>query len=102
MVNRLRSLLVKALVGVFVAGVALPAALQAQSPVKRFSAEFLNWDGTESVTDLAVPGIAVYDKTLTFGSDVNTVYVTFSGTADSHAGNAEWLECTIDGTPCNP
>jgi hypothetical protein len=102
MVRKLRILFVPALASLMVAGFTAPRAAKAQSPIKRFSAEFKNFNGTETETDAAVPGVLVYSKTLTFGSDTNTVYVTMSAVGDTHNGNAEWLNCTVDGNPCNP
>ncbi len=83
-----------------VAGLTAGAA-RAQSPLKRFAAEFRNFDATESVTDLGVPGISVYSKTLVTGSDVNTLYITISATADTHRGNAAWFNCNVDNVDCN-
>ncbi len=74
---------------------------RAQSPLRRFSAEFLNFDGSESATNSAVPGIPVYDKTLVTPADVNTLYITISTTGDVHHGNAAWFNCNVDGVNCN-
>jgi hypothetical protein len=101
MERKLKNLVIPVLVALFVAGFVMPSA-NGQSPIKRFSAEFKNFDNTETTTALAVPGIAVYDKTITVGSDTNTLYVTISAVGDTHLGNGEFLSCNIDGVFCNP
>jgi hypothetical protein len=75
--------------------------------LRRLSAEFRNFDGTETIT--AVPpapgglgGTPVYIKSVFVPFDSNVVYVTISTTGDTHAGAGEAFSCLVDGKPCNP
>src|SRR5260370_32361171 len=85
-------------------------AAQAQGPIHRLSAQFKNWEVTETTTPSAVPGINAYTKTVLVPSTDNTLYVTISAVGDTHKGNAGWFSCNLDGDPtlvptgsyCNP
>src|SRR5258707_11484345 len=85
-------------------------AAQAQGPIHRLSAQFKNFDVTETTTPSAVPGINAYTKTVLVPSTDNTLYVTISAVGDTHKGNAGWFSCNLDGDPtlvptgsyCNP
>jgi len=85
-------------------------AAQAQGPIHRLSAQFKNFDVTETTTPSAVPGINAYTKTVLVPSTDNTLYITISAVGDTHKGNAGWFSCNLDGDPtlvpigayCNP
>lgn len=100
-----------------------PVTLMAQGgPIKRLSAEFKNFDFTESFTTLGIAtcpdggtrpdlcvagppgsdGAVQYTKTVLTDLDVNVLYVTISAVGDTHFGSAEWLSCRVDGNFCNP
>jgi hypothetical protein len=91
----------------------VPATLHAQSSttstmaLTRLSAEFRNFDGTESTTAVGVPGISVYSKTVSIPgpSPLPTsyiLYVTISATGDTQGGAASWFTCLVDKVFCNP
>jgi hypothetical protein len=112
-----------AVVALFVAAWCAPSLVQAQGgPIKRLSAQFLNFDTTETLTSTGVcvpvagpcgafssnganpgdDGALVYTNTVLTDDTVNTLYVTITAVGDDHFGAAEWLSCRIDGAPCNP
>src|SRR5258708_15740763 len=74
-------------------------AAQAQGPIHRLSAQFKNFDVSETTTPSAVPGINAYTKTVLVPSTDNTLYVTISAVGDTHKGNAGWFSCNLDGDP---
>lgn len=88
--------------------VVVPAS--ANGPILRITADFLNFDGTESFTDAPVfapdgtlvDGQTVFLKPVFVPPGMNTLYVTISTTGDTHNGAALWLSCRVDGVPCNP
>jgi hypothetical protein len=75
----------------------------------RLSAEFKNFDGTETFTDETVPtspdpgegGILAYSKEVYVPREA-TLYVTISTTGDTHGGAASWFSCVVDEDFCNP
>lgn len=76
--------------------------------VRQFSAQYLNFDGTEQSTTLApsTGGQTIYQGSVSVPADVNTLEVTISATGDLLNGgtpvpNSLWLNCQVDGTPCN-
>lgn len=61
-----------------------------------------NWDfNGESWTDEETPGIALYDKVVYTPANVNTMYVTFSGTGDQHDDADTLMYCSVDGVGCS-
>lgn len=96
------------------AGTSAPLLLSAIMPtralaqnIQAFSAQFRRFDGSESKTNLAplalaTGGIAIYDVSVTVPGNINTLFVTISGTGDfDHKSNSMWLACKLDDTPCN-
>jgi hypothetical protein len=111
--------------------VLLAADVHAQN-ISRLSAQFLNFNGTETTSTTAacgpgaasvgitcptpaVPGsggILVYNQTIfvPFASGPQTLYVTISAVGDNHSGESNFLSCNVDGpsgvgsttTVCNP
>ena len=109
----------------------LAADVHAQN-ISRLSAQFLNFNGTETTSTTAacgpgaasvgitcptpaVPGsggILVYNQTIfvPFASGPQTLYVTISAVGDNHSGESNFLSCNVDGpsgvgsttTVCNP
>ena len=82
-------------------------------PLHRLAADFKNFDHTETSTTVGVfpnsvgslpgnDGQLVYHKTVSVPDDHNVLYVTMSGTGDTHDGAALWLGCRVDGNDCNP
>jgi len=69
--------------------------------LQRLSAEFSNFDGTETSTGNTVPGIQIYHKMITVPDGCDTLYVIISATADEDA-YAMWLTCKVDFAFCNP
>lgn len=69
----------------------------------RLSAEFQNFDGTETFTRETVPdnpepgqgGLLAYSKEVYVPQDA-TLYVTISTTGDTHGGAAAWFSCVVD------
>ena len=69
----------------------------------RLSAEFKNFDGTETFTSETVPsdpkpgegGILAYRKEVYVPKEA-TLYVTISTTGDTHGGAASWFSCVVD------
>jgi hypothetical protein len=104
------------LVGLLTLGFWVPSEGWAQStggPLSRLSADFKNFDATESSTIVGVfpnsvdsvmgdDGTLVYRKTIFVPFDQNVLYITFSGVGDTHDGAALWLNCRVDGANCNP
>jgi hypothetical protein len=71
----------------------------AQSPgsiVRLVSA--YDMDGEVSTDDEA--GIMIFNRNVVPPSNANTLYVTFSGTGDSHGGSTTRLGCRVDGHGC--
>jgi hypothetical protein len=71
-------------------------------PLHRLSADFSNFDGTETFTDLPPPGQLVYRKRVAVPSDHNVLYVNITATGDQHDGAAMLVNCRVDGNDCNP
>jgi hypothetical protein len=96
------------LAGLLALGVSLD--VQANGPILRITADFKNFDGTETFTaspvfapdGTLVDGATVFKKSVFVPPGVNTLYVTMSATGDTHNGAALWLSCRVDGVPCNP
>jgi hypothetical protein len=92
--------------------IALLAAIPASATnLQRLSAEFQNStslgsDGEIVTNAPAGPngtgGIVVYDKMVGFPADVNVLYVTFSGNADTHNGSALLMTATVNGNLIEP
>ncbi len=92
------------------------------APVKAFaferlSAQFSNFDGTETLSNVAAiatgaGGSLVYSKSVfvPFLSGGATLYITISAVGDNHKGESNDVSCNIDGpsgvgsatTVCNP
>ena len=89
--------------------------------IQRLSAQFKNFNGTESATNVAASGSAtvpgtggtlVYTKAVfvPFLSGGEVMYVTISAVGDNHFGESNFLSCNVDGpsgvgslsTVCNP
>lgn len=91
---------------VAVVGVVGPRITEAQGVLFRLSAEFLCFGDagcpSEKFTNAGVPGVKVYAKSVFVPFGVNTLYVTFSGTADTHDGAQLLLSCNVGGVFCNP
>lgn len=109
MKHRCQALIVAAGMALLVSGVPFSTDTWAQGgPIVRLAADFLNFDGTESATTTTAnpatgeDGTAVFQKTVFVPSGVNTLYVTFSATGDTHDGAALWLSCRVNGAFCNP
>lgn len=104
-----RSTVVRSLLVGFVAATGF-VPLEASGPLLRISADFKNFDGTETFTAAPVfdadgklvDGTTVFKKTVFVPFGMNTLYVTISTTGDTHDGAALWLSCRVDGVPCNP
>jgi hypothetical protein len=76
--------------------------------LRQFAAQYLNFDGSEQSTTLAPPsgGQTIYRGTVMVSADVDTLEVTISATGDLldsgvPATNSIWLNCQVDGNPCN-
>jgi hypothetical protein len=69
--------------------------------VRRKAADFRNFDGTETSTTSAPPGIPIWSKTIPIKPGEKVLYVTLSTTADTHFGAANWFSCNVDGDFCN-
>src|SRR5260370_27040202 len=94
------------LVGIMSFGVAAVVAHAGQ--VRQFSAQFLNFDGTEQSTTLepSSGGQPIYQGSVFVSADVDTLEITISATGDLlHGGvpvtNSLWLNCQVDGNACN-
>lgn len=92
--------------GALLAALCLPISLPAQQTLmNRLAADFLNFDATETTTNLAPPGIPIYTKSVFVPAtpvDNNTIYVTISTTGNSPTGGTSHLfSCTVDGQFCN-
>jgi hypothetical protein len=102
-----KSIRTSLIISLFVLGFVVSA--QAQNLIRK-SAEFRNFDGSESATTAsATPGPAVgaggasiYTKIITAGIGENILYVTMSATGDTHGGAAAQFSCNVDGVACNP
>ncbi len=89
--------------------------------IQRLSAQFKNFDGSESFTNVAATGSAlvpgtggtlVYTKPVfvPFLSGGQVMYITISAVGDDHFGESNFLSCNVDGpfgvgsasTVCNP
>ena len=89
--------------------------------IQRLSAQFKNFDGTETFTTLAATGTAalpgtggtlVYTKAVSVPtlSGGQVMYITISAVGDDHFGESNFLSCNVDGpggigtltTVCNP
>src|SRR5258708_23576843 len=94
------------LVGIMSFGVAAVVAHAGQ--VRQFSAQFLNFDGTEQSTTLepSSGGQPIYRGSVFVSADVDTLEITISATGDLLDGgvpvtNSLWLNCQVDGNACN-
>src|SRR5258708_28603347 len=74
-------------------------AAQAQGPIHRLSAQFKNFDVTDTTTPSAVPGINAYTKTGFVPSPDNTLYITISAVRDTPKCNAGWFNCNLISDP---
>src|SRR6516164_8820893 len=85
--------------------------------IQRLSAQFKNFDGTETNTNVAAAptgagGSLVYTKSVfvPFLSGGQVLYITISAVGDNHFGESNFLSCNVDGpagvgtatTVCNP
>jgi len=92
-------------------------SLEAQANhLHRLSADFLNFDGTETFTSVigvadcssspCVPGSPdgqlFYRKKVKIPDDDNVLYVTFVAQGDTHGGAALRLSCRLNDAFCNP
>jgi hypothetical protein len=84
----------------------LQGQLSAESPINALAANFLDFDGTEALSNLpplpgAQGGARIYSNSVTVPPGTNTLYVTIGATADfDHADNALFMSCLVDGLPC--
>jgi hypothetical protein len=92
--NGYRNLAAAAIAALMAVGIAMPAG--AQSELKRLVAE-RNFFGTEAVTALEPPGIAIYSKTILVPAGNNVLYLTMSTTGDTHDGAASCFTARVDG-----
>src|SRR5215470_13201544 len=101
----MRTRLMIVLIAVVVVGLWTPPIAVAQGVIFRLAAEFLCFGEaacpSEKFTNAAVPGIKVYEKSVFVPFGVNTLYVTFAGTADTHDGAQLLLSCNVGGVFCN-
>jgi hypothetical protein len=83
---------------------------QAQNLIRK-SAEFRNFDGSETVTgalaSAVLPGpgsggFSIYTKVIAAGIGENILYATISATGDTHDGAATQFSANVDGVACNP
>jgi len=99
----------KRIVGGFLfLGVVAVATLQAQTPLFRLAA---NFDGDAEKFAVAgaggnalpggTGGVLIYSKTVFQPNGKDTLFVTFSGTGDTHNGAKLAMSCTIDGVLCS-
>jgi len=92
--------------GALLIALSMPISLPAQQTLlNRLAADFLNFDGTQTMTALAPPGISVYTKSVFVPGtpvDNNTIYVTVSTTGTTQPPAAALFQCLVDGSPCNP
>jgi hypothetical protein len=97
-------LMMTLLTGLFALAVCLCTSVpvQAQGPIHRLSANFKNFNITETLTAAPVPGIPAFSRTVMVPTIDNTLYVTMFLTADQHLGNGEFFSCNLDGVFCNP
>jgi len=89
--------------------------------IQRLSAQFKNFDGTETSTNVAATGTAIAPGTggtLVYTKSVfvpqlsggQVMYITISAVGDNHFGESNFLSCNVDGpggvgsltTVCNP
>ncbi len=85
--------------------------------ISRLSAQFKNFDGTETTTNVAAAptgtgGALAYSKAVfvPFLSGGQVLYITISAVGDNHNGESNFISCNIDGpggvgslaTVCNP
>src|SRR5437870_5151007 len=83
------------------------APLRAQTPLFRLSA---NFDGDSEKLAIAgaggdaaaggAGGVVIFSKTVFQPNGKNVLFVTFSGTGDTHSGSTLAMSCTIDGVLC--
>jgi hypothetical protein len=105
MKTRLGFLTAIAFSGTLLLNLATPPGALAQGALRRLSSEMINVTTTNSESSTDVParsgGTVIYSKTLMVPGG-NTLFVTFHGTGDQHAGVGLELLCQVDGTNCNP
>ena len=96
------------LVPVIAAASLAVAALSEAQFLQRLTADFKNFNRTETATAVSAEadgdpdGVNLFTKTVFVPPNVNTLYVTISATGDTHNGAAIWLSCRVDGVFCNP
>src|SRR5436309_54915 len=79
-------------------------AVGAQGKLTRLS---FNFDGDgEQATSVApaaggTGGSAIFTKSVFVPKDNDAVYITFSGTGDTHGGSTLAMSCNVDGVPCS-
>src|SRR5207302_3362197 len=91
-----------------VIGLLAPPKTHAQDSgyVRRYAANFTAF-GFELSTSVppasgGAGGAVIYNKNFFTAGDINTLYVTISGTADDHNGKRLMISCLLDDKPCNP
>ena len=99
MTRRLATTAMLVLVGLFAVGIWLPSETPAD-PIDRLFSGFKSTSSEISTSD-DTTGVEAFSRTIFVQGDVNTLFVTFSGTGDSHDGAASRLDCFIDGVECN-
>jgi hypothetical protein len=104
-----KSVLFTAVAAVALTG--LSSGLPAASFLQRLSAEFQNSDSLGPSGEIftnapALPagagGVVVYDKTLKLKNDIDVLYITFSGQADTHDGSALLMTAMVNGRLIEP
>ena len=99
--------LLLALIGFSILMLGNASMSDAQTPIKRLSAQFKKFDGTEIVaqsTDTVDGdnGVPVYEEELKVPPDANVLYVTFGATGDVNgSGVSAWFTCLVDDAFCN-
>jgi hypothetical protein len=74
--------------------------------LRRYAANFTAYGFELFTTAPPLPngqgGLTIYNKNFFVADDINTLYVSISGTGDVHGGARLQLSCLVDGQPCNP
>ena len=108
--NRRRAVRIgsNAFAGLICLSILFPLDAQAQNSgyIRRYAANFAAF-GEEITTALppapgGAGGAVIYNKNFFTADDINTLYVTISGTSDAHFGARLMISCLVDGNPCNP
>jgi hypothetical protein len=110
-----KTIIMTGLAGLFVLGAWIPLEAEADEGfIRRLTADFFNFDNTESSTDITAvagpdentpgdpDGQVIFKKKVEVPGGDNTLYVSIYTTGDTHGGSALWLSCRVDGAFCRP